>query len=337
MLQRARIVLTVCEFIMACSFPYILIKKEPVPHFFPVPCCKCESCRKDRVQMWQDRVAFEQITSVRSSSFVTLTYDDYTLPADKSVHLSAVQRFCHNLRRELSRTRDYDNPENRVRFFASSEYGEERYRPHYHLCITNLDAYDQRDFDCLFRSWAYGSDRPHARQKFRPMGIMTADGLLPARIRYCIEYINYETPQQQKAYEALGLKPLFHTMSKGIGAKWMEEHQDILRENQGYYVNGKLRPLPYYYKDKLGMIEKYKYIDTLRETWAPYNALLRQRGEKPVDPFNIDDAISRHLLDQRSPESKRTVLSWLIGNEAKEQALVARRILKESKKKIHFA
>lgn len=284
--------------------------------------------------MWQDRIAFEQITSVRPSTFLTLTYDDYSLPADRSVHLSAITDFTHKLRRELCRTRDYDNPENKVRFFASSEYGEQRFRPHYHLCLTNLDCYDPKDFDCLFRSWAYGSDREHSRQKFRPKGIITADGLVNGRIRYCVEYINYETPQQQKAYAALGLRPLFHTMSNGIGAKWIEEHAEQLREQQGYYQNGKLRPLPYYYKDKLGLIEKYKYLDVLEETWKPYNELLVQRGEKPINPFDVGNVVSRHLLDQRSPESKRSVLSWLIGNEAKENALIQRQILKESKKKI---
>lgn len=311
---------------MACNYPYVLVRKDPILHVVPVPCGKCASCRKDRVDMWSDRVSFEALTAKRPSTFITLTFDEKYLPRDKSVHLSHIQMFHKNLRYQLSRTRNYDNPENKIRFFAASEYGEERFRPHYHFCVTNLDCYDRADFDAIYKSWR----EPYTKE---PIGIITADSLLPARIRYCISYINFETPQQQKAYKALGLKPLIHTMSKGIGAKWYEEHMDMIKDQEGYYVHGHLRPLPYYFRKKYGMIEVNSYVKDLPNMWQKYNDRLISRGVKPIDPFNLEDIYNRDLLGQNSPECKRTRLQVLIGDEQKELSMCHKEVLRSSRKR----
>lgn len=311
---------------MACNYPFILIRDVPCVHALPVPCGKCAACRKDRVQMWQDRIEFESLTARKSSTFLTLTYNDEHLPKDRSVHLSHVQAFNKRFRYYLEKTYGDSYEENKVRYFCSSEYGDERYRPHYHFAITNCNCYDEKDFKAIYDAWhdANGEE----------IGILTADGLLPARIRYVVSYINYETPAQHKVYRALGLKDTFHVMSKGIGADWIKEHAEEIRASNGYWSNGVLRPLPRYYQEKLGMITVNEYVTRLNDMWSGYNDILIKCGFGKVDPFNVKDMKKRGFFDQASPESKRKVGSVLIGNEPRELALCHKQLLREQKRSL---
>lgn len=67
-----------------------------------------------------------------SNSFVTLTYDDEHLPANRSVDPRDMQLFLKRLRENV-----YPR---RVRFYGVGEYGDVTYRPHYHLALFNLDT-----------------------------------------------------------------------------------------------------------------------------------------------------------------------------------------------------
>lgn len=292
--------------IMACDTPYILIRYEPIPHILPVPCGKCLSCHKDNVQMWEDRISFESLTSVRPSTFLTLTYDDKYVPENRSGNKKHVQNYLKNLRYYLDR--DMTQNENKVRYFFVSEYGDDTYRIHYHACITNCDCYDQKDFNALYKAWFH----PITEE---PRGIITADGLLPSRIRYTVKYINNETAAMKKVYQALGLEPTFHLMSNGIGKQWMIEHQDMLRESNGYWSNGVFRPLPRYYQLQLGIgNQKNEYINRLNEIWEKYNKKLVSAGYDVIDPFDVYKIKKSGLLDQAQNfgKSKQSVLQMII-------------------------
>lgn len=215
----------------------------------------------------------------------------------------------------------------KFRYFQTCEYGEQTFRKHYHVCLTNIDAFDKLDVEAIYNSWCDSDGEP--------IGIFTLDGLLPARIRYTVEYISYETPAMSKMYKALGLKPLFHSMSKGIGSDWVYAHADEIRATKGYYSNGTLRPLPRYYQDKLGMITVNEYVNRLDDIWKSYNDLLVVRGDKPVNPFDVRDMIRRGLFDRYSPDFKRSVLQWKIGNQQKEiHALKKEALCRDRRKKI---
>lgn len=231
--------------------------------------------------MWCDRIEFESITASRPSTFLTLTYDDKYLPKNRSVRLKDVQDFFKRFRYYCARN---DIPE--FRYFLSSEYGDTTFRPHYHACITNFDCFDQKSFSALFDAWRDPATKD-------PIGIFTADGLLPARIRYTVSYINYLTPVEVKAYAAIGLKKPFHCMSKGIGKDWMVAHYDELLASHGYYHEGILRPLPRYYQLKLGLAEKNTYISRLSDIWSKYNEKLAYHNLPLVDPFDV----KRFMLD----------------------------------------
>lgn len=246
---------------MACNFPYILYRTDPVEHIIPVPCGRCEGCRRDRIDSWCDRIAFESLTQ-KHAMFLTLTYDDSWLPPDRSVHLRHVQLF-NKLMRYYLKDKHY-------RFFCSSEYGELNYRPHYHLCVMGLSHRDIDVLKSLACSWKRGFFKP--------------DGLITPRIRYCVKYISKEHGVACEEYARLGLSPLFHSMSKGIGAEYVLQNAHLFQDGV-YYVNGKPRPMLRFFKEKLGIYQKYEYLNRLPDIWHKYNDVLSDKKLSAVDPF----------------------------------------------------
>lgn len=317
---------------MACNYPKVMFRSDPFPHIFPIPCGKCAGCRKDAVTMWSDRIEFETLTSEKPSTFLTLTYDEKYLPKDRSVRLKDVQDFFKRFRYYCA-----ERGVSRFRYFVSSEYGDTTFRPHYHICLCNVDCYSHVDFSCFFDAWR----DPDTKE---PIGILTADGLLPARIRYCVSYINNLTPQMARVYKALGLKKPFHAMSKGIGLDWMTAHYDDLVASQGYYHEGVLRPLPRYYQLKLGLDEKNSYLNRLNDIWSKYNEKLAFNGLPLVDPCDVNKFMRDYdhadpdipAFYNLTPKCEKVVWQFpdAAVNEARELKLLHKQNLHSAKKSL---
>ena len=110
--------------------------------YIEVPCGKCIGCRLDYARTWATRMSLEaSLYPPEEVFFITLTYDDAHLPiVAKNGTVSStlvkrdVQLFMKSLREAI-----YPN---RIRFFASGEYGDKTNRPHYHLIIFGLKLDD---------------------------------------------------------------------------------------------------------------------------------------------------------------------------------------------------
>ena len=79
------------------------------------------------------------------SCFVTLTYNDESLPEDWCVHKRAVQLYLKRLRQEL-------HPRT-FRYYAVGEYGDQNWRPHYHLIIFGVSPTEEAT---LLKCWSLG-------------------------------------------------------------------------------------------------------------------------------------------------------------------------------------
>lgn len=231
----------------------------------PVPCGRCAACRRDLISAWSDRCFFESLNYQSPSSFLTLTYNDEHLPADRSVSPADWDKFVDKLRKNLGF---------RPRYYMSSEYGSsDNMRPHYHAMIFGVDWQQQKQYEAIYKAW---SD-----SKKNPIGFFSVDYLNPSRIRYCIKYMAKEHNQQYlDKISAAGLAPLFHRMSKGIGKQYFLDNIERLRRDHGYYVKGKLRPLPRYYAELLRTID-----DDRKPDFAKYERRFFQNGMcwKPQD------------------------------------------------------
>lgn len=229
---------------MACAKPFLrLLIRGTQRVYIPVPCGYCSCCRRDKISMWSDRLAFESFG--KPSTFLTLTYDDTHLPSDRSVHLEDWQDFHDRLRHKVPF---------KYKYFVTSEYGSLNFRPHYHVCLINFDWKVRENYMAIDYAW-------------RSRGFYDCSTLNASRIRYCLKYMSKELRgYKQDEYVRLGLSPCFHTMSKGIGKDFFYENLDSLRQWHGYWRDGKIRPLPRYYADKLKILNDNDFSDYRKQT-----------------------------------------------------------------------
>ena len=83
------------------------------------------------------------------SCFVTLTYDQESLPEGGNLVPGDLQLFMKRFRKNMKKEMGVDG----IRFYACGEYGEQTWRPHYHLNLFGCFAGVE---DIVSRSWSQG-------------------------------------------------------------------------------------------------------------------------------------------------------------------------------------
>lgn len=107
---------------MRCISPYV-----SGGHAFG--CGQCMPCRFNQRRTWMHRILLETLCHDKSS-FVTLTYNEESLPADGSLRPRDLTLFLKKFRRRFDTQK--------FRYFAVGEYGDLRGRPHFHLALFNF-------------------------------------------------------------------------------------------------------------------------------------------------------------------------------------------------------
>lgn len=269
---------------MSCNRPFNI--KDKQGNIVSVPCGMCLQCRIDKVNEWTDRFCFE--ISQKNGAFVTLTYNDDNLPYQ--LEKTHVQAFLKRLRQNLKRKY---NQTVKIKYLAVGEYSPELLRPHYHLVITGISPLKERKV--IEDSWQQGF-------------VM----VLPAQrgsIRYVLKYMDkeYLTPEQQIIKYGDRTKP-FRLFSQGIGLDFIYQNLDRVREEQGYWLNGKFRPLPRYYKQKFGLepIKEAKLthkqeviLDYMHKHNCTYNQAMNRLGIA-----NEKDILGNLQVHQKIPKIK---------------------------------
>jgi len=103
----------------------MLCRKPFVKGISSYGCGQCMPCRFNRRRVWTHRLMLEALVHTRAS-FVTLTYDKEHVPADGSLEPVQLQLFIKRWRKSQAE---------RQRYFAVGEYGDESWRPHYHMAL----------------------------------------------------------------------------------------------------------------------------------------------------------------------------------------------------------
>lgn len=205
-----------------------------------VPCGQCIGCRLEYSRQWANRCMLE-LPYHDQSWFVTLTYDDAHVPktftVDKktgevvapalSLRSRDLQLFMKLVRRHF--------PNDKIRFFASGEYGTNSLRPHYHLIIFGLHLQDLVEYrksplgfcyfnsESLSRCWIDGTDG--SQRGYVVVGAVSWDT--------CAYVARYILKKQKGAtaalYGDLGIEPEFSRMSRrpGIGYQYYVDHPEI--------------------------------------------------------------------------------------------------------------
>lgn len=202
-----------------CEKPYIV-------DGMACPCSVCDVCRIRRKRLWAHRIMLES-QKHGDSCVATLTYDDEHLPKDGSVNPKDAQDFLKRLRANIY-------PQ-KIRYFLAGEYGDESWRPHYHLAIFGLSSLLATVVE---KSWG--------------LGHVHVDTLTPASASYIAGYV---TKKMTKPVDALkGKHPEFTRMSlkPGIGADAMDDFADAIRQD-GYMFMLENGDVPFQYRTEGGM------------------------------------------------------------------------------------
>lgn len=210
---------------MMCAKPY----RMGVEAF---PCGRCMPCRINRSSIWSTRMILESYAH-GDSVFVTLTYNDESLPADqgRQSQRADVRAFLQRLRRALPQ---------RIRYFICPEFGPKTNRLHYHGILFGVSTFDAAAVDF---AWQKG---------FTQVGDCNTK-----TIAYCAKYVLKGDSRSEQEHE----KPTRAFMSRnpGIGHEFARLAGSKLGSvkslgaatNGLVRIDGKTRPVGRYLSRKL--------------------------------------------------------------------------------------
>ena len=102
-----------------------MLCKKPFLNF---PCGRCIPCTTTKRKEWTHRLILEGLNH-EEKCFITLTYNDKSLPQGGTLVKRDAQLFIKRLRQNTKKT---------IRYYLVGEYGGESERPHYHAVLFGM-------------------------------------------------------------------------------------------------------------------------------------------------------------------------------------------------------
>ncbi|WNK13381.1 MAG: replication initiator protein [Microvirus sp.] len=201
-----------------------------------IPCKQCIGCRLDRAQEWSVRCLHEAKMH-EQNSYITLTYNDENLPADRSLDYRHYQLFMKKLRKKAGE----------IKFFMCGEYGELTQRPHYHALLF---GYQFPDLEYMGKNATgdklYGSNM---LAKLWGLGNVIVGEVSKQSAGYVARYALKKVTGDRAEAHYNGRTPEFAQMSRrpGIGATFFEKWAKDILPNDYVIVDGIKIPVPTYY------------------------------------------------------------------------------------------
>jgi hypothetical protein len=238
-----------------CTNPYI--DPKGIAH----ACGQCLTCRKSKSLEWIIRCKHELITNPKAV-YLTLTY------SPENLHKSAINKMNSYDRRGtldpndvtlfIKRLRQkYINK--KLRYIYCGEYGEDRWRPHYHMVIWGIN-FNEISQETLVNTWGLGYvDKSN-------------ESVTTNAITYIVSYLNKKKKSKaldKKIYTDNGRIPPFIRMSQGLGKEWANNKKHNWAKTGTIAHNGNQYPIPRYYIKKLHESEGRK----IRYEIKTYNAI----------------------------------------------------------------
>lgn len=297
---------------------------EPVS----VPCGQCIGCRLDYSATWADRLCLEaSLYSEDRCHFVTLTYNDDNIPINQShtgftLCPDDVTLFMKRLR-EYYRS-NYD--EINIRFYLAGEYGSDTMRPHYHLCLFNMEIPDLSYYSSNFQGdLLYTSD---ILNSIWGKGYVIIGSFCWQSAAYTARYVVKKLKGEAKSlYSDLDINPEFVRMSRrpGIASHFFENGYKDLLTNDSIIIphgtNTRSNRLPRYFLNKVKSVQDSEELfdDDYHLYLSDFNlAKLKERRQHILD---IKNKVFEKLSDEkqirelsRQEEIKNNRISLLTKN-----------------------
>lgn len=258
-----------------------------------LPCGQCCGCRLERSRQWAIRCMHEKMLH-DDNSFVTLTYDQASLPE----HGTLVKRDLCLFMKRLRKLKGSG-----VRFFACGEYGETTHRPHYHLLLFNCGFGDK-----VFYKLAKRGERLYTSEtldRLWPFGLNVIGSVDFDSCAYVARYImakrlgdefrDHYCRVDWGSGEIVNVLPEFVVMSRrnGIGAEWFARFGAHAYNFDSVVMNGREMRPPRYYDTKYEVVDAsgLALIKDKRRAKA-----LEHRADNTPDRRRVRETFELHRL-----------------------------------------
>lgn len=225
-----------------------------------VPCGRCIGCRLEYSRQWAIRCTHEASLWDRNC-FITLTYDNESLPENGSLVLDDFQRFMKRLRKRFTGFQTTTNKHGEIikpiRFYHCGEYGDLYGRPHYHAVLFNFDFKDKELFTVRNGNQCYRSE---ILADLWPYGLHEIGNVTFESAAYVARYVMKKSKGEGSEWDYANWcpdtgmlldfkKPEYCTMSRnpGIASDWFQQYKSDVFPKDGISINGKLVKPPKFY------------------------------------------------------------------------------------------
>lgn len=255
----------------SCLFPVRIVLWDHRSTPIYVGCGKCYFCLQERRKSWFIR-NLEELRNVENvmCTFVTLTYDDDSLPHDSNGHPVFVKRdvqlFLDRFRKKLLRANL-----GRFKYFLVSEYGDQTGRPHYHALFYHDTVIDPLVYsDILFDAWRNCKIE------------IDWHYLNEAEISYCA---NYVLSYIYSAKNNLERPFMLSSRRPAIGFSFLDNEIKVVDSYRGDFVGysdfQNRYKLPRYYKDKIfNDDEKFDIVESYLDWLKSQEEVLRDERRR---------------------------------------------------------
>lgn len=270
---------------------------NPFNEVITVPCGTCRACRLLYAKEWSNRCMMERSLYPEGQCwFLTLTYDDDHVPVNVvdgnyvlTLRPKDLQDYLKRLRIQAHRDFGVDG----VRFFGCGEYGDQTFRPHYHLIVFGLPLPDvvqvgKNEFgDAYYESpWI---------SKIWPFGFT---GVADCSAQSCAYVARYTLKKARGIckddYTKLGLEPEFVRMSRrpGIGRQYFEKNAERMYSQDQVYLatdRGSLAIRPPKYFDRLYDLVDHERLEGIkRQRREVADSLMKLKvGDSSKDVYDL--------------------------------------------------
>lgn len=292
---------------MSCAHPITIHNNG---NSIKVPCGQCMNCRVSYQQSLLFSASNELLYAYKAgygASFCCFTYSDDYLPENGSLRKRDLQLFIKRLRSNIS----YKNPIKKFKYIACGEYGDSFGRAHYHAVFIGLT-----DYECS----KYAKNAWIDVETGNQLGLYDIQPLGRGGMRYVSKYCTKQIKGKKaiEMYDKEGLERPFLIRSVKMGYQWLNDnYADIIDKNYCYIKNGKLVPIPKYYRnildknkeyDKTNVNKAIKMVaDTLDMSVDRYKDYVAKNTEKMLiqlaraDGMPVDDY--ENIVDKKMARS----------------------------------
>lgn len=264
---------------MTCLRPVVLYRNKKNEQV--VPCGRCVVCEDKKRKEWYVRVLSE-VGYCDYSKFVTLTYDDLSLPDKNSLCHEHFQSFVKRLRKEL-----FKNGLT-LKYYMCGEYGEQKGRPHYHMIALIYGELPDKEYDIrkvIEEKWTLG---------YASFGTVT-----PRSVMYCLNYMK----KQYKLGETEDRTKPYQRMSQGLGLQFLLDNEETLASRGVVKIKNYSYGIPRYFRKKSEKVKEAFEENKASEDYASNALNLKKQFYKTefekdlreVEQYELNKITARRL------------------------------------------